>query len=136
MSDCLFCKIAAGEIPAEKIYENEHVFVFLDIKPVNPGHALVISKAHYANIFDAPEGILKEMIAAVKKVAPAILEATGMSDFCLGSNNGRGAGQIVDHIHFHIMPRCAGDGHEHWHGLPYEAGKDKEVANKIRKTLK
>lgn len=131
MTDCLFCKIIKKEIPSETIYENENVIVFLDINPVNPGHVLVVSKEHYVNILDAPEETLKGMIAVVKKIAPVILESVGMNDFCLGVNNGHDAGQVVDHIHFHIMPRCEGDGHKHWKPIPYKEGEMKELAQKI-----
>jgi histidine triad (HIT) family protein len=134
--DCLFCKIIKGEIPSAKIYENGKIFAFLDINPVNHGHALVIPKEHYSNLLDTPEDVLDEMIRAVKKLAPAIMRATGTDGFNLGVNNGQVAGQLILHTHFHIMPRREGDGFKHWHGEPYQEGEREKLAEKIREELK
>jgi len=133
--DCIFCKIASGEIPAEKIYENEKVVAFLDISPVNPGHTLVIPKTHHENLVDTEDGLLCEIILTVKKLAPVIMKAVGAAGYNLGVNSGSAAGQVVFHTHFHIMPRFAGDGHAHWSKKPYKEGELTEVAEKIRKEL-
>jgi histidine triad (HIT) family protein len=135
MDNCLFCKIIKGEIPSAKVYENGKILAFLDINPVNPGHTLVIPKTHYANLVETPEDVLDEMIRAVKKIASAILQATGAEGFNLGVNNGKPAGQLILHTHFHIMPRRAGDGLKHWPGKPYREGEMAEVAEKIRGEL-
>lgn len=132
---CLFCKIIAGEIPAHKIYEDEEVFAFLDIHPINPGHTLVVPKAHYANLVDAPPELLASLIKATQKIAKAVISATGMDNFNLGVNNGSLAGQVIFHLHFHIMPRYADDHHQLWHGQDYKAGEAEEIAGKIRKLL-
>lgn len=132
MTDCLFCKIIKGEIPSAKIYENGKIFAFLDINPVNHGHALVIPKEHYPNLVDTPEDVLDEMIRAVKKLAPAIMRTTGTDGFNLGVNNGEVAGQLIFHTHFHIMPRREGDGFRHWHGEPYKEGEREKLAERIK----
>jgi histidine triad (HIT) family protein len=133
--DCIFCKIIAGEIPANKVYEDDQVLAFLDITPVNPGHTLVIPKKHYADLLELPEDELYLLAKAVKKIAPAVLEAVGSNGFNLGLNNGDSAGQLVKHFHWHIMPRFAGDGHALWHGNKYQEGEVEVVAEKIKNNL-
>jgi histidine triad (HIT) family protein len=135
MNDCLFCKIIRGEIPSTKIYENDKILAFLDINPVNPGHTLVVPKEHFADMLETPDEVLDEMIRAVKKIAPAILQATGAEGFNLGVNNGEAAGQLILHTHFHIMPRRAGDGLKHWPGKQYGEGEMVEVSEKIKRTI-
>jgi len=134
-TNCLFCKIIAGEIPAEKVYEDADTLAFLDIRPVNPGHTLVIPKEHYENVFDAPEAVWTKVAQSVKKVAHAIQEGLPVGDLNIAMNNGAHAGQVVFHAHVHIMPRHEGDGFELWHGTAYQDGQAKVVAEKIRKAL-
>ena len=81
MSDCIFCKIIKGELPCAKVYEDAKVVAFLDIKPVNPGHVMVVPKEHHETILDTPEDILAAIILAVKKIAPAVLKAVGSEGF-------------------------------------------------------
>lgn len=114
--DCLFCKIVAGEIPAHKVYEDDKFIAFLDIKPVNPGHALIIPKAHYRNLFDMPSDLMSELGPLIKKIALAVKEATKAEGINIGWNNEPAAGQLIYHSHTHIMPRFEGDGFEHWRG--------------------
>lgn len=133
--DCIFCKIAAGEIPSNKVYEDGDIVAFLDITPVNPGHTLVIPKQHCENLLDLPEEALCALAKAVKKIAPAILTATGAKGFNLGLNNGQAAGQAVNHFHWHIMPRFEGDGHNLWIGRAYPEGEAGKMAEKIRNNL-
>ena len=77
MEDCVFCRIVKGELPSSKVYENDKVLSFLDISPVNKGHALVIAKKHYKTIMDVPDDLLKEVIVAAKRVSKAVMDATG-----------------------------------------------------------
>ncbi|MBI4018879.1 MAG: HIT family protein [Candidatus Aenigmarchaeota archaeon] len=107
--DCLFCKIISGEIPSKKIYEDASSVGFLDINPANPGHTLVVPKRHSENIFDADDESLKGAIVAVKKVTSMIKERTGCQGVNIVQNNGKAAGQIVSHVHFHVIPRNQGD---------------------------
>ena len=135
MENCIFCKIISGEISVEKIYENDKVLAFLDISPVNPGHTLVIPKAHHENLVDTEDGLLCEIILTVKKLAPIIVKAMGAEGYNLGVNSGAAAGQVVFHTHFHIMPRFSGDGHKHWTGTAYKEGEMAELAEKIRQLI-
>ncbi|MBI5731782.1 MAG: HIT family protein [Candidatus Magasanikbacteria bacterium] len=135
MSECVFCKIISNEIPSVKVYETGRVLAFLDINPVNPGHVLVVPKEHYTNMLETPEEVLKELIAAAKKIAPAVLKGTGASAFNLTVNNGPEAGQVVAHTHFHIIPRFNGDGYRLWGGRAYAASEMEEAGKKIRKNL-
>ena len=134
MENCLFCKIAAGAIPAEKIYENKHVIAFLDINPVNPGHTLIVPKAHYPTLYETPDEELAAMVAASKKIAVA-LKKMGADGVNLGMNNDGAAGQVVMHAHMHVMPRRGDDGFRLWHGKSYAEGEAFVVAEKIRNTL-
>lgn len=136
MSDCVFCKIVAGEIPSHEVYEDKDYLAFLDISPVNPGHALVIPKAHYADLLSTPDEVLSGFVVVVKKVAAAVVKGLGMEGFNLSVNNGRVAGQVVEHVHFHVIPRLPNDGQQIWHGKPYAEGEAAEVAEKIRIALK
>lgn len=108
-NDCVFCAIAAGEIPSFKVYEDELVLAYLDINPFSEGHTLVIPKAHTTGLLDTPEETLAVLLARVKKVAAHIKTALGCDGFHILQNNGAAAGQTVGHIHFHIVPRRNGD---------------------------
>ena len=114
MSDCIFCKIVAGEVPAHKVYEDDFALAFLDISPTTPGHTLVIPKEHHEKFDDIPEETLGSYMNAVQKVSKAVDAYS--EGFNLLQNNGRVAGQLVFHVHFHVIPRRAGDGVSigHW----------------------
>lgn len=106
--DCLFCRIAAGEIPSVKVYETDSVLAFLDISPVEKGHTLVISKrVHSVTLLDTPPDVIAELTAAARIVAAAMLRA-GFGGFNLCQNNFPDGGQAVPHIHFHVIPRAKG----------------------------
>ncbi len=109
MNDCVFCKIVQGEIPSRKIYEDVDCIAFLDINPANPGHCLVIPKNHSENIYDIPDDELKKIIIVAKKVAINIKEKLSVSGINIMQNNSRIAGQIVNHMHFHVIPRFEND---------------------------
>lgn len=109
MSDCLFCKIVAGEIPCQKIYENDHVLAFLDIFPVSKGHTLVIPKTHAQDLAAGTVDDAVELMKVIHDLAPKIVQSLGGTGYNLGLNHGTDAGQEVMHTHFHIMPRYAND---------------------------
>lgn len=109
MSDCIFCKIIAGEIPCSKVYEDEHVLAFLDIGPINPGHTLVVPKKHYAHLFEVPSEEFAACAKSVQKIAAAVLKGVDAKGLNILQNNFRPAGQLVDHVHFHVIPREEGD---------------------------
>ncbi len=108
--DCLFCKIANGKIPSEKIYEDEASFAFLDIDPMAPGHTIVVPRVHAENILDLPEMIVSPLFLAVKKVTGALSLALQPNGFTIGINQGKVSGQAIDHLHIHIVPMFLGDG--------------------------
>lgn len=135
MSDCLFCKIVRKEILAEIVHENGKTIAFLDIKPVNPGHVLVVPKEHHPDFASTPVDQLGAAAAVAQKVAKAAMKALGAPGFNIGVNNGRAAGQLVDHMHLHVIPRFDGDGYHLWHGKAYEDGEMKGVAEKLRAAL-
>ena len=103
--ECIFCKIVKGEIPAFKVYEDSKTLAFLDINPRNPGHTLIIPKSHHETILTVSEDEGTVLFSAVKKVSIALkngLKADGLS---ILQNNGEAAGQVVSHLHFHVIPR-------------------------------
>ena len=108
-NNCVFCAMAAGEIPCFKVYEDETAFACLDINPFSEGHVLVIPKVHVANLLEADEALVSAMAARARKVAAHVQEVLGCDGFNLLQNNGAAAGQSVNHLHFHIIPRRSGD---------------------------
>ena len=135
MTDCVFCKIVKGELPCSKIYETEKVLAFLDIAPTSKGHTLVIPKEHYGDIFEIPEDLLKEVIAVVKKISPAVNKGADADGLTIGQSNGKAAHQMVSHIHFHILPRKDGDGLDPWPSKKYEEGEMQKYMEKIVRFL-
>jgi len=133
--DCIFCKIVAGEIPADKVYEDDEYLAFLDIMPINPGHTLVIPKKHYRDLIDAPNELLSGMIGLAKKIGVAIKDGLQVPAFNVGVNTGKEAGQAVFHVHFHVIPRFASDGHKMWGGGSYKDDEAKVIAEKIKENL-
>ncbi len=109
MNDCLFCKIVSGEIPCNKIYEDENFLAFLDINPVNKGHILVIPKKHSKNILEIDSKTIENLIVVVKKLSKKIKKTLKADGINIIINNELEAGQIIFHTHVHIIPRFAGD---------------------------
>ncbi|KAI1194303.1 HIT-like domain-containing protein [Nemania serpens] len=101
MASCIFCKIIKGEIPSFKLFESDKTLAFLDIGPISKGHALVIPKFHGAKLTDIPDEHLSEILPVAKK----LVTATGAVDYNILQNNGRIAHQLVDHVHFHMIPK-------------------------------
>lgn len=122
---CLFCKIIAGTIPCHRLYEDDHVLSFLDIGPLSRGHLLVIPKQHAVTLDQLDETSAMACVKATRKLGKAVCAATGASDWNLLQNNGPLAGQVVMHVHFHVIPRREGDGL----GFRWPAGKlEKDAA--------
>ena len=105
---CIFCKIVQKQAPASIIYEDETVIVFLDLHPLNMGHALVIPKAHYIDIFDTPEKKLSQVHKIAKIVSCAVKKATDADGISIIQQNGKAAGQDIFHLHVHVVPRFEG----------------------------
>ncbi len=133
MSDCIFCKIINKDIPSEIVYEDEDVLAFLDIKPISQGHTLVVPKEHYENIFDVPKNVLNNTMNIVKKISKSIKHISDGVN--IGQNNLLAAGQIVNHIHFHIIPRFDNDGLKSWPRKSYNEGQMRDVSEKIKKNI-
>ena len=131
MADCIFCKIVKGEIPAAKFYEDDYCIAFLDINPVNKGHALVIPKKHFETVLDMPE---QEGIALAKasvKIGKALKRATGCEGVNLLHNIGKAAGQLVFHAHVHLIPRFSIDSMSfEWRRGKYESKEEQEEYRK------
>ena len=133
---CIFCGIVEGRIPSSKIYEDEEVLAFLDIAPLSEGHILVISKRHYAKLHQCPPNILNQIGCCLPKIASAMVAAVNCDGYNVLCNNGRCAGQLVEHMHFHIIPRNEGDGlFGRWPAKQYPVGKMEMLAAKIRENL-
>jgi histidine triad (HIT) family protein len=108
-SSCLFCKIIREEIPAAKVLETDEAVAFLDIQPVILGHVLLVPKEHHADLTELPESLAAKTAALLPRLCRAIRAATGADGFNVIVNNGRAAGQTIDHGHWHIIPRFHDD---------------------------
>lgn len=136
MSNCIFCKIAAGDIPSATLYEDEDFRVILDLGPASKGHALILLKEHYANIYEIPDELAGKAMKLAKKMASAMTEALNCDGFNLVQNNGEAAGQTVFHFHMHLIPRYADDSV----GLTWTPGKltddmRDEILEKVKAAL-
>lgn len=134
--DCIFCKIAAGEIPSRTIYEDEDFRAILDISPASKGHAIILPKHHAANIYELPDEVASKIFVTAKKVAKAMKTAMNCEGLNILQNNGELAGQTVFHLHVHVIPRYQDDQVRFsWkHGNPSEAELD-EMAETIKKAI-
>ena len=112
--DCIFCKIAAGELPSKKVYEDEHTLVFMDIAGDVDGHMLAIPKRHFESILDCDGETLNRLMRTVKLVATHCVKNCGYDGVNLLNANGESAGQSVPHFHIHIVPRKSGDAVTAW----------------------
>jgi len=119
MGDCIFCKIIGGEVPSARVYEDDEIVAFLDIMPISKGHTLVVPKRHCETLEEASEAMLAGISAALKKLSRAVMIGTGAAGVNLLLANGKAAGQVVEHLHFHIIPRHEGD------GLHFDANRGK-----------
>ena len=108
--DCIFCKIANGEIPSKTLYEDEMFRVILDLGPATKGHALILPKEHAANLYELPEETASAALVLAKRMAVTMAEKLHCDGLNLVQNNGEAAGQTVSHFHLHIIPRYLGDG--------------------------
>ena len=138
MKDCVFCKIMAGEIPAVKLYEDDLVFAFLDIAPINPGHLLVIPKEHHVSASTIPESVCGRMFHIASRMGVALKRGLDADGFNLHLADGSCAGQVVMHAHLHVIPRDVEDGfHWNWRQMPYADDSERQViADKIMRKLK
>ena len=133
MENCIFCKIANGEIPAATLYEDENFRVILDLGPASKGHALILPKSHAANIYELSDEMAAKAMILAKKMATAMTAALKCDGFNIVQNNGECAGQTVFHFHMHLIPRYNGDGV----GLTWTPGElSDEVRDEILKKVR
>jgi histidine triad (HIT) family protein len=134
--NCVFCDIINKKAEAEILFENEKVLSFLDIRPVNYGHTLVIPKVHYENFLALPEEELSELIRVTQNLSDAIVNSLNLEGFNIIANNGIAAGQSVLHFHFHIIPRFHDDDFRFKPNLKkYDSGLMQEYADKIKASI-
>jgi histidine triad (HIT) family protein len=130
--NCIFCKIVAGQIPSAKVLETDSAIAFLDINPVAPGHVLLVPKEHSTTLIDTAPEVLSSVIAELPRLARAVLAATGAPGLNVLQNNGREAGQVVNHVHFHLIPRKPGDPFRvHWPAGKYEGNALEEMRSRV-----
>ncbi|MCU0821464.1 MAG: HIT family protein [Spirochaetes bacterium] len=133
MGDCLFCKIVRGEIPSSVVYKDGDVLAFLDIFPYTRGHTVLVPVEHFFNFFDFPEEKMEKYFSVLKSLSCRIKIALGADGINIVQNNFAAAGQIINHLHFHIIPRWDNDGKDFIRQPKEQAGPDylKEISEKI-----
>lgn len=130
--NCIFCKIIGGEIPSHVLYEDEQFKVILDVNPATKGHALILPKEHYANLYELPEETAADAMKLAQRMMRRMTEKLDCDGFNIVQNNGEAAGQTVFHFHMHLIPRYKNDGEI----LKYIAGDPgPEELERIKKTL-
>jgi len=136
MDDCIFCKIAAGEIPSAKVLEDGSAFAFLDIGPLAEGHVLLIPKGHFVTLDQMPPDVAAGLLRHLPALVKAVQASTGCRGVNVLQNNGAAAHQVVQHVHFHVIPRNAGDAfHFNWPAGNYPPGRADKLAGAIRSKL-
>lgn len=130
-NNCIFCKLANGDIPTNSIYEDNDFKVILDAAPATKGHALILPKNHYANIFEIDDEVAAKALPLAKKIAKNMMDKLGCDGVNILQNNGEAAGQTVHHFHVHVIPRWAGDGAiREW---DHQSFSDAETAGIVKK---
>ena len=136
MSDCVFCRILKGEIPAQKVHEDERAVALLDINPVAPGHTLVLTRAHHETWTDLPPELASHLAVVAQTVARGVVKAAGAQGFNLLMNNHRCSGQAIPHVHFHVIPRKTDDGVKYgWPTKPSTGEELAKTAERVRQAL-
>lgn len=135
--NCIFCKIAAGQIPSAKVLADEHTFAFLDIGPLARGHLLLIPKEHYVTIDQMPADQAAGLLRHLPALARALKKVTGCEGVNVLQNNGAVAHQVVQHVHFHLIPRTSGDAfHFNWPAGKYAPGQIEELTRQFAQAMK
>jgi histidine triad (HIT) family protein len=132
MSNCIFCKIIKNEISSYRIYENDLVIVFLDKFPASFGHLLIVPKKHYVNLEEIDEVLLNELMLVIKKMGLLVKDRLNVLAYNVVLNNGKEAGQIISHLHFHLIPRRADDGLEYFPSQEASDDSLKIIQNKLK----
>lgn len=137
MPNCIFCKIISGDIPSSVLYEDEDFKAIMDISPASKGHVIILTKLHFANIFELGDDVAGKVLILARKIASAMKEELDCEGINLLQNNGEAAGQTVFHIHFHLIPRYKDDSvHLTWTSGKYEDGEALELAKRISSRIK
>ena len=135
-SSCVFCKIVAGQFPAFKLLEDDATIAFMDINPVNPGHALAVAKGHWPTVDVIPADVLAAVARSAQKIAKAAMTVLKPAGVNLVQANGSAAGQSVPHLHIHIMPRRSGDDVAlNWEPKPGDRAEIEAVYKKLKAAL-
>ena len=135
--DCIFCKIVAGQIPSMSVLETKSVLAFMDIGPLAEAHLLVIPKRHFVRLDEMPEHEVQDLTALLPRLARAVLKVTEAEGYNILQNNGQVAGQAVEHVHFHVIPRKESDGLGYrWPAKTYEPGRAEEIHVQLLQALK
>jgi len=133
--NCIFCKIAHNEAPADKVYEDEQIVAFLDLRPSNRGHTLVVHKEHSPDFLTSTDETIMELMSKVKRVAEGVVKTVHAPGVNITINNGTAAGQVVFHLHVHIIPRYSNDGLQLFPQKDSEFASRKALAEEIRKNI-
>ena len=134
--DCIFCKILADELPSSRVHEDEHTLAFLDLFPLAPGHTLLIPRDHHELLTDMPDETMAALGRVLPRLARAVVAATGAAGFNVFQTNGACSGQVVPHVHYHVIPRADGDGLGfRWQAGAYAEGEMTDWQAKIRSAL-
>ena len=134
--NCIFCKLANGDIPTATVYEDEYLRAIMDAAPANKGHIIILPKSHAANIYELEDEYVSRAFVLAKKLAVALKKLTGCDGVNILQNNGVAAGQTVFHFHVHVIPRFKDDDCTIvWKPTSYEDGEASEVAKKIAELL-
>lgn len=135
-ANCVFCKIAAGELPASIVYQTESLVAFLDITPLADGHLLLIPRKHYSRLVEMTPEDCGDVCSSLPILGRALMDVTGSQAFNVLQNNGPDAGQVVPHVHFHLIPRGSTDGLGYrWNTGKYAPGQDTALAEAYRSLL-
>ncbi len=136
MNNCIFCQVVAKTIPSTGIYEDACIYAFLDIQPVHPGHVLVIPKMHSERLPELSLEQVTRVMTVVQQIGRVLLRESGVEGFNVLQNNGSAAGQVIPHVHFHIIPRYADDGLKMWPASGYRSEQQKEeTGERLRMAL-
>ena len=133
--NCIFCKLANGEIPTATLYEDEDFRVILDASPASKGHALILPKEHYANLYELDDEVAAKVLVLAKKMITKLTDLLGCDGYNIVQNNGEVAGQTVFHFHMHLIPRYLNDGNQEkltWNHADISAEEIEKIAEKLR----
>ncbi|MDO8571209.1 MAG: HIT family protein [bacterium] len=135
MDTCIFCKIIRKEIPSHFVYEDDDVVAFLDILPTQKGHTLVVPRVHWETFLHTDDVILGKVAVVAKKIGKALEKTVDAEGVNIIVNNGAAAGQVVFHLHTHVIPRFSGDGLKHWPGTPYKEGEADTILKDMKRNI-